>query len=790
MSNYIAYTQITNKSLYGAIVDNLKQPIEFVPILLLKADSSFLTGSTTDEKGQFSFGEVPEEAAILRISSLEYGDTAIALKEINQLPLIIQMDKKSHVLAEVAVTGKKPLLEQKEDRLIMNMSASHSTAGSSALQLLSRVPGVVVDQQGGSLSLTGKQGVLVMINNRLTRAPINILMSQLEGMQADHVDRIEVIHQPPAKYNAGGTGGIIHLVLKKDETQGINGNFGLMAGYGQREKYGADGRFNLRKKNLNIYGDANYTRRISDEKTVNNYRRFEYSGSLFEHNIDNFFNRQENSTLGGRLGLDYNLSERTTLGILVGGGDNAFRVISDAHTTSKINQLVTDEFIYNINTNILNAYFYGNINLFHQFEKNSLNIDADYAQYNLSSPGRFSHLDGEAGAFPTQFRVDRRNPLRLYTYKVDYTKNFGKGHRLEVGSKVSLGTIGNDADIQNFQNGGWQQNETFSVVEDIHENLYAGYLSFVPKLSEKISVETGLRYEFFDYWVENQSSEIDFSQSRGSLFPVLRFNYKIDSINTIQIGYNRRVNRPAYNQLGAQFVFIDPTSVTSGNPRLRPAFASAVRAAWTHKSIFTSLEFTRTQQFIGYHNKINKEENTLLDGPHNFDQFDLASLTVSLPIHLGNWSDIHLTAIGQLRHVKDEMGREARFERRKTNIIWQYNQSIRSSKTFSADINGNRIADVLVGDQIRLDIFNVNVGFNKKFNDGSTLNLAFMDLLNQSVKISGLYEDPSLDVHSAFLLQWSERQVRLKFSMPFGSQKIKKHRNRKTANEEERRRVG
>ena len=794
LSIYIPCSQAQSSAdfnaLNGNVIDDTGQAVEFASLVLLAADSTFIVGTSTDAAGQFRFNAIDPSAQMLMVSSLEYADTSIHFSEIANQEITIRLQKANYTLSEISVIGKKPLLEQKEDRLIINMSAMHSAKSTSALQLLSRIPGVVVDEQRGSVSLTGKEGVLVMINERLTRVPLNILLEQLRGMQAENIDRIEVIHQPPARYNAEGTGGIINLVMKKDESEGINGKISMMVGYGQREKYGAPMNFNYRSGNISIYGDANFIRSISDKKSVNTFRRFKSGGDVYQHNIDNFFRRQESKTLGGRLGLDYDVTDNTTLGFLFGAGDNAFRVNSDAYSEGKKNEQVTNEFIYNVNTNILNRYYYSNVNLYHKFGENSINVDADYAQYNLSSPGVFSHIGGDASEFPSKFDVDRKNPLRLYTFKADYTRSFSGGHRLELGSKVSMGSIGNDADISSFHDGVWSANDEFSVLEQIHENIYAGYASFVPKISDKISLETGLRYENFNYWVESPSEEIKFRTRNESLFPVLRFNYKLDSINSFQIAFNRRVQRPAFNQLGAQFVFIDPTAVTSGNPRLRPAFTSTLRAAWTHRSVLLSLEATRTKNFISYRQIVNKENNTMRDAPHNFDRFDMASFTLSFPVHLSNWSDINLTAIAQYRKVKDEAEGQLLFSKDKANLIWQYSQSIRFTKTFSADINANRIANALSGNQVRLDIINVNVGFNKRFPDGSSLNLAFMDLLNQRVKITMVYDDPALDIYTSGLLDWSERQVRLTYSVPFGNQKVKKFRQRRTASDEERRRVG
>lgn len=780
--------KVPSINLSGRCLAVSDDPILLATVVLLDVDTNYISGTNTDNGGQFELN-ISEEVTFLQVSSLEYKDTLMLLDKELSVPLEIVLEVDNHVLSQVEVTGKKPFLEQKEDRLIMNMSGAHSTGGSSALDLLSRVPGVVVNSQQGTVSLSGKDGVLIMINDRLTRVPLNVLLRQLEGMQADNVERIEIIHQPPAKYNAGGAGGILHLVFKKDETEGLNGNIGGMLGYGQREKYGANGDFNYHSGGVNLYGNVDYLYSLSDDKEVLTHREYRYQNRNYQHTIENFFSTQISRGLSGRAGLDYKAGEKSTFGFLAGFGDNLFYVDSDAYSKTMIDNQKTGDYVYDLKTTIANKYFYGNANFFHRFEKSNLNLDFDYAHYGLSSPGDFEFLMGEASAFASQFKVDRKNPIDIYTLKADYIYHFAKGSRLELGSKLSLSSIGNDADVQQFKNGEWLAHDEFSARDDIDENVYAAYFSSSTKISDKVSLEAGLRYEYFDFVVENSEQIVTFDQKYGSLFPVLRFNIKVDSVNNLQIGYNRRVNRPRYNQLGAQFVFIDPTSVTSGNPFLRPAFASAIRAAWTRKAVMLSLEATRTINHIAYRSRVIKEQNLFRDSPHNFDQFDIVGLTFSFPIHLASWSDIRLTTIGQYRRTIDIEGREAPIEKSKANFIWQYNQTFKLSKTLSGDLNVNRIANALDGDQVRFNIFNVSLGINKKFENGSSLNVSFMDIFNQAVEISMMFEQPALDLTTGGELRWSERQVRLSYKMPFGSNKVQKYRQRKTASEEERARA-
>jgi len=133
------------------------------------------------------------------------------------------------------VKSRKPLFELKPDRVIMNVSASPAFSGNTGLELLQKTPGVIVDRQNNSIDMNAKGQVLIMINNKIQRVPMAVLIARHEGMRAENIEQIEIIHQPPAKYDASGAAGIIHIVLKENNDEGTNANLALIAGYGQRE---------------------------------------------------------------------------------------------------------------------------------------------------------------------------------------------------------------------------------------------------------------------------------------------------------------------------------------------------------------------------------------------------------------------------------------------------------------------------------------------------------------------------------------------------------------------------
>ncbi len=764
-------------------------PIVGATLLLVDVDSTFVLGTVTDDLGHFEIKTNAIQEGFLMVSYIGYQDTTVRVASEEANPIIIPLTTRHFRLTEITVEGKKPLLEQKNDRLVMNLSASHSTNGSSALQLLQRVPGVVVDQQNGQISITGKNGVLVMINDRLVRVPIQMLMNQLEAMKADNVERIEVIHQPPARFEASGAGGIIHLVVKKNENLGLNGNSSVSVGYGQLAKLGGNLSLNFRRERVNLYGEYNFSLNENDQYYFVNQR--EYTSGLQEFSYVNRSDMtfQQKKLHAARIGLDFQVSEKMTLGLLTGMGDFVHRATLTSRSTSQIDQIIRNESEYYLRPHIFNQYYFINANMLRKSGNRTINFDIDYAEYLLSSPGTFHLRSSAKEALPTEIRVDRNTPLTLWTLKGDVTEFFSDGHKLELGAKISLSQLDNQAIIEQLNDEGWEEIPLFSNRDLIKEDIYAAYLSFVPKTEGRTSFETGLRYEYYDYVVDSESEDRNFLQQRGSLFPVIRFNFEFDSINNLQLAYNRRISRPAYSQLASYFVFLDPTLVGSGNPLLRPAFIQSLKLSFIHKSIYFALEATRTKNYITHRNTVDKERHLQTSLQHNYDQFNITSATISLPIHLTSWWDLNLTAIGQWRTVKDTRDRAVPIHINHGNLIVQSAHSFRINSSLSADLQVNTYRNVLDGDQIKADMINVNIGLQKKFRSGSTLSLAVNDLLNAGLRIPWEYHQPEISIRTWGLTQVSERQVRLTYSFNFGNKKVTRYRHRKTGSDEERNRV-
>jgi Carboxypeptidase regulatory-like domain len=254
----ISHAQLQVKGIVK-MEDGVSLPAASV-LLLSSANSSLVRGQVSDANGLYSIS-VPEPGSyFISISAVGFVKESSKVFQLNksnspyQVGEIVARENVSE-LGEVIVVGEKPMFEQKIDRTIISVQSNISRAGGTALDILQRSPGVTVDKMNYAISLSGKQGVRIMINGRISRLPMAAVVQMLEGMNAENIERIELITTPPSKYEAEGDAGMINIVMKKMEDIGTNGSLSIFTGYGRTAKYGGTLNVNHRTKKLNVFGD-------------------------------------------------------------------------------------------------------------------------------------------------------------------------------------------------------------------------------------------------------------------------------------------------------------------------------------------------------------------------------------------------------------------------------------------------------------------------------------------------------------------------------------------------------
>ncbi|MEO9891354.1 outer membrane beta-barrel family protein [Aurantibacter sp.] len=779
-------------SITGSVFDTNGEALIFANVLLLRPnDSTIVKGVITNEGGNFLMDDVDHGNYLLKISLLGFRDF---IKELSMGTVSISIGKielsiQNEELDGVQVMGRKALYQQKSDRLILNVGALTTFSGNNGLQVLQKAPGVIVKENSNSISLNNKGEVLIMINNRISRIPQAALMQQLKGMRAENIERIELIHQPSAKYDSNNSAGIIHIVLKENTMNGLNGNMSLMAGIGQKEKFNGSLDLNYRKGKLNLYANATGFSSKSPMWEVNHFREYEYQGDQYFYGNQLVFTNPRDHSLGLTLGADVEINTKSTIGALFGytkSNMSGYDYTSVSEGTINNIQNTNSQYLLDIDNPNRNTFV--NLNYYsHLSDTKSINIDVDRVALDVQNFSGLSFVNPPEEL--DMLEADRNSKFEIYTLKGDFEWEMENDSKLETGLKGTFNNSRSALQNRNRIDGAWSEDETFRRDDQISETILAVYGSYQKKWNDLWESSVGARLENYKYELDDVVNGNDFSTDYTNLFPVARTTYSIDSIQTMTLSYNRRIERPAFFHLAAFYLLIDPSLYVSSNTRLRPAFADAVRLAYNQGSFLVAIEINRTKGAISFYNTVDKEMGLQTSTPINFDRMNGYLLTTSFPIKLSNFWKMNWNLDGAYKKVKDTSNRPLPFEKGLFTVTAQLNNVFELGNSWTANIDGRYMSPFISGDQIQFQYHYMNFGISKRFNNESTLTFSVQDATATSGKDEWEYHQPELSIKTYGDNDFSERVFQLTYSFPFGNQKIKEKRNRKTGSQEERDRM-
>src|SRR5436190_13752457 len=430
--------------------------LENATVELIKAkDSSLVKIAITDKTGLAEFEKIPFGSYLLKATMVNYGTQYSAMAELTDsqpdlnLPTL-SLQPQPTQLGGVTVTGKKPFIQKLSDRLIVNVENSIVNAGSSAMDVLERSPGVSIDQND-VLSLRGRQGVIIMIDGKPSPMTGADLANYLRGLPSGAIERIEIITNPSAKYDAAGNSGIIDIRMKKDQRFGVNGT--LTAGYGQGvyPKANAGTTFNYRNKKVNLFGKYNYAYR----KGLNHLfldRNFYDNGNFHGRDLKDNYARFPFNSHVVRLGADFFPSKKTIVGFVVNGNFNHFTRKTDnvARVLDAMDQPVSSfQTTAGNNDNVNNLF--ANINFKHSFDSTGkeLTADIDYGSFtsNSVSYNSTSYYNNDGSPLQDNYILDgdQDGKLTLRTARLDYVHPLKNKAKVEAGGKISFVSSDNDA---------------------------------------------------------------------------------------------------------------------------------------------------------------------------------------------------------------------------------------------------------------------------------------------------------------------------------------------------------
>jgi outer membrane receptor protein involved in Fe transport len=785
-------------SIRGLVQDSKNQGLAAATALLRHAgDSSLVKGVVCSDQGVFLFDQASAGHYLVEINMLGYAPLFSKSFTIHEKDGVtdlgnLTLSEDNTMLDEVSVVAKRPFLEQKIDRTVVNVANSITNAGGTALEVLQRSPGVQVNSLTKTISLLGKEGVVLMINGKISRLPADAVVQMLDGMNANNIDRIELIHTPPANFEAQGNAGIINIVLKNAGEEGLNGGYSANAGYGRGEKYGAGAYFNYRKKKVNWFGNYEYNFDLNPQ-VFTNYRGVQQNGDFLE--TETYSNRPHTptSTQNARLGADFQLSKKTVLGVLGTFFDRDWYMEAENDIRYSRNGVLESRLqMPNKETNHSRS-FAGNINLTHQISKSqSLNFDADIIQYDINNPSHYfvQNLDVAGNITPQyQLRIDKKTPIHAAVAKADYAVNFGEKLKLETGAKITAMRFDNDVKVDSLpQQQDWVVIPALTSVFHLNEDVAGAYATFSATLNPKTEVKAGLRYEYTDTNLGSDTEPDVVDRQYGSWFPSVFVTRKLAENQSLNFSYSRRISRPQIRWLAPWLIFSDPTTVEGGNPALQPSFTNAVKLDYGYKSWKFGVAYSIENAPMRFVPSVDPVTNRQINFVQNLDNEKVANANLYFPLKPTKWwemgNNLYVNGI-EINFVLEGQ----RLQLRTLTYGFNSTHTFTLPKRFTLEVSGNFDSPGYWGVAKWKATGSANIGIQKDFGQKwGKLRLSVTDLF-LSTNWYGTTNQPDLNLMVRQSYQMAERPFMLSWTNTFGNQKVKSARQRQTGSAEEMRRL-
>ncbi len=643
------FAQAQQTAVKGKIVDSHSKFVSGATVSLLNTnDSSFVKAVITDNAGNFIIESNKGGNFIISATAVGhekvYSHSFVVFENNISVLQDVSIVEKQKTLENIAVVAKKAFIERKLDKTVINVDASITSAGSTAMEVLEKSPGIAVDKDG-KISLKGKQGVIVLIDGKQTYMGAQDLASYLQAMPAANLEQIELMPNPSAKYDASGNSGVINIKTKRNKQKGFNGSVKNTLAVGRFVRSLNTINLNYKNGKLNVFSTFGVNHRKSFQQLDINRKYYDANSKLnaiFDQTAT--FIRSNNNN-NAKIGVDFYATKKTTIGLLFNGsispsaqdGTNiSFLKNADNVTNSILSSGNTD------NEKWKNAGL--NLNLRHVFDSagRELTVDVDALQYK-SLHDQYFQSDNYTSAWVKQSSEFLTSLLpatiNVYSAKVDYVHPFKSGLKMETGIKTSFVNTDNVADYFNVVGGAPIVDNEKTNQFKYEENINAGYVNFTRDI-KKWSLQTGLRLENTNYSGNQFGNPVKpdstFNRSYTGLFPTVFAGYKLNDKNQFGISYGRRISRPDYESLNPFIFFIDKYTYEAGNPFLKPMYANVFELSHTYNKYLTST-FNYTHNKDMFNEYFEQSGFATIVKENNYGSIDDISLSLSAELKPTKW---------------------------------------------------------------------------------------------------------------------------------------------------------
>ncbi|MGB4838097.1 MAG: TonB-dependent receptor [Saprospiraceae bacterium] len=781
------------QSIKGTLNDN-SLPVAYANVMLHNAkDSSLIKFTYSDDNGLFTFAHIKEGNYFLKATFVGLDDfTSNAFTVLSDdLDFgTISMSATSNKISEVTITAKKPLMEVKPDRIVLNVAGSVLATGDDALSLLRKAPGVLVDNNE-NITLLGKTGLVIYIDGKPSPLSSADLANMLKNMSSNDIESIEIISNPSAKYEAQGTAGIINIKRKKLNNAGVNGSATVTGRQGKTSGLSSSLNLNFRNQKFNIAANGGFY----------NSHNFNYNDFYREQNNLGFktLNENRNNSIGlnSKISADYYVNKKSTLGIIAEHSEGTDQMTNNSIT--KLGNILvsrTDSLLLNNgntkansnNTN-LNANYY-----FDGGNETTFNIDLNYGKYirenNSYTPNKYTNVEGSKVTSSYEVRSITPTEIDIMNLKMDYERKLGKG-KISGGLKSALVKTDNSFNFYNINEGTEILNQNLSNRFKYNEWVNAGYINYNLQ-GKKLGFNAGIRIENSntkgDLIAMNPVNNKLVKRDYTNVFPSAGLSFTPSKKHSFQLSYGRRINRPNYKDLNPFEFQLDQLTFEKGNPFLNPEYTDNIQL--THnfaQKLTTTLSYSHTTNVITRLVDTSGIKGTFITWD-NIAYRKVYSVGVGAPFSITEkWSTYtNLNGVHTRNYADFGNGKAININVSSFNMYHQ--QSFSLSKGWSTEVNGwYNSPSLWEGTFVMKAMWAAGAGISKKFAGNSAkITLNIDDIFKTNIwsgesTYGGLY----MNVMGG----WDSRRARMTFSYNFGKQTKGKSRKRNTGLEDEQNRI-
>jgi hypothetical protein len=775
-------------SIRGKILDPMQLGINSANILLKDETFKVVKGAASAPDGSFHFEKLQPGFYIMTITAVGYDSSVmkIDLQKDTVISLALVPSVKS--LREVAVTSSKKLFEMKPDKIVMNVEGNPLAVGSSVFDVIRKGPAISIDKDD-NLLMKGT-AVAIFINGKQSFLTGNQLTEYLKNLPAETIASIEFITSPGNKYPAEGNSGIINIRIKKNTLFGTNGQASLGLGYGRYPKYRSSLNLNHRSEKLNMFGTGSIAYSRSYNELIYN-SRIVNDNEISYQDRNNYWNPR---TLwqNYRLGLDYNMSSKTLLGVVLNMDAQKDTVVTTNTSSFSNAQKLLQRKIESMKKQRqrLNSVS-ANMNFKRTIDTlgTEWTADIDFSSYNRKEHSLNENVFRDENNLKSRndFVFLNQQPARvqLVALKTDYSWVVNSLSKFEFGFKYSSVNTDNNLVSDTLSPRGWEPDQNVSNHFRLDETISAGYAIYSGRWKET-EYQLGLRSEYTVTKGDSRTYGQITKRSYLAFFPTVFLRKKMNDNNDLSFSYTRRISRPGYNSLNPFVNYVDPFTRFEGNPHLDAAYSNNIELKHSYKQWVVSS--------FSYYCVTGNIINTIL-------QDNINKVIVNKPQNAGRLSAFRLDLMATTTY---------RWWSASTNIGMGYSHGLSTlpgysydTRSFSGEFSTNHSFSLPHSIKLLLDgyyslpevsglahlesSYAVNIGIQKSLWDNkATVRINASSLFGPH-QYRAHYLGSGLDLR--WVNEWEGRRINLNFTYKFGNQKVKASRKKSDALEQEKARV-